>query len=505
LNCVGVGKYVVTITVGAQIIIPDTIIVRQLEPIEVTANITDVSGGGNNGAINIIVSGGDGGYQFLWSNTAITQNITGLSPGPYSVTITDANGCVFVGGPYIVGDGNAVVATINHDCSQACTGSINITGVNCVAGPHTYQWSVPGQTMATLSDLCAGSYSVTVTGEGGNTCTATFQIVQPPSALAVAVDTMNETSAGNNGEIHLMVSGGQGPYQFNWNPSGPNSPDRTGLAGGSYNVTITDQLGCELIRTIILRGNTLFVDVVGSSFSGFGVSCAGECDAEILALPGNVIPPVTYRWNNGKTGQVIDDVCPGTYTVTVTDQLGSTAVGQYTVTEPPGMLLQLQITCASEPGALDGKAVTALSGGVPPYTYLWSDGSNSPSLQNISTGAYGVTVLDNNNCQSTRRFDICIEGIECYNAITVITPNGDGKNDQFVINCVYDLPSRLFIYNRYGGLEFEMEDYDNSWEGTDQGGDLLSDGGYHWVLFVNLLSGERRVHQGTVSVVRSLD
>jgi gliding motility-associated-like protein len=321
----------------------------------------------------------------------------------------------------------------------------------------------------------------------------------------VSVDTVNETSAGNDGEIHLMVSGGQGPYQYAWDPTGPNAPDRTGLAGGAYNVTITDQLGCELIRTIILRGNALFVDVVTSSFSGFGVSCAGACDAEVLALPGNVIPPVTYVWNTGQTGQVIDDVCPGTYSVTVTDQVGSTAVGQYTVTEPPGMLLQLQITCASQPGSLDGKAVTGVSGGVPPYIYLWSDGSNSPSLQNISTGAYGVTVSDNNNCQATRRFDICIEGVECYNAISVITPNDDGKNDQFVINCVYDLPSKLLVYNRYGGLEFEMIDYDNSWEGTDLDGNLLSDGGYHWVLFVNLPNGERRVHQGTVSLVRSLD
>ena len=101
--------------------------------------------------------------------------------------------------------------------------------------------------------------------------------------------------------------------------------------------------------------------------------------------------------------------------------------------------------------------------------------------------------------------EICIDGIDCYEAITVITPNGDGKNDEFMIQCIFELPNRLVIYNRYGGKEFEMENYDNSWIGTDNSGNDLSDGGYHWVLEVYLNNGDLRVFKGTVSLLRSLD
>jgi gliding motility-associated-like protein len=319
------------------------------------------------------------------------------------------------------------------------------------------------------------------------------------------VDTTNESGAGNNGAIDLTVTGGQPPYAFQWDDSTVTTEDRSGLSLGNYTVTITDQFGCEITQTILIRGNALFVDITGSSFNGAGVSCTGECDGEVLALPGNGIGNLTYKWSNGPTSQVISNVCPGTYTVTVTDELGQTAIASYEIVEPEKLILQLQIACASEPGTADGSALAQVSGGKSPYDFEWSDGSSNAQLQNASPGQYVLVVSDNNGCQIVQQFDICISGIECYQAITVITPNEDGKNDRFTINCIYDLPNTLSIYNRYGGKEFEMTNYDNTWEGTDQDGNILSDGGYHWVLQVFLSTGERRIYKGTVSLLRSLD
>lgn len=504
----GPGKYVVTITDGGSFIIPDTFEILLLDPIQVSANITDDSGAGD-GAIQLTVTGGEEGtYTFLWSNSDMTQNITNLAAGQYTVTITDGSGCTFVGGPYTVtGPGMGVNASITHvDCFGASTGCIDITSVTCVSNPTSYQWSSSTVTGPQLCDIPAGTYSVTVTGDGGATCTASFQVQQASSAIQIAIDTMNETSAENDGEIHLSVSGGQGPYTYAWSHNaGLTGPDATGLQGGEYIVTVTDQFGCEVVRTILIRGNELFVNIVGSDFNGFGVSCAGTCDAELLAIPGNAVGAISYLWSDGGNVQVVSNRCPGEYAVTVTDQLGNTAVGTYVVTGPPALITQVEVTCSSEAGAQDGSAVAVVSGGVEPFRYTWSNGSMNSSIHGITAGPYSVTIEDANGCEFSQRFDICIDGIPCYQAISVITPNDDGKNDWFMINCIYQNPNTLSIYNRYGGLEYEAIDYDNSWDGVDQEGNVLPDGGYHWVLLVDLPGGTREVYKGTVSVVRSLD
>ena len=506
LNGIPAGDYVVTITIGGNMfIILDTITVRVLDPIQVSANITDDSGAGD-GSIDITVTGGEPGYTYIWSSGGVmTQDIGNLSPGQYSVTITDANGCTFIGGPFTVNDANAISAIVTPVCIGTNTGEISITVVNCVAPPHTYIWAPGGQTTATISNLTAGTYTVTVTGSGGSTCTASFEVVQASSVINVEIDTMNETSAGNDGAIDLTVTGGQPPYTFQWSDGPATTEDRTGLTTGNYQVTITDVIGCEVTITILIRGMALFVDLAGSSYNGVGVSCAGECDGEVLALPGNGIGNMTYRWNTGATTQVISNVCAGTYTVTVTDELQQTATASFTLIEPPELILQLQTNCASAPGTPDGSAFAQLSGGVQPYNFIWSNGGTTSSIQNVAFGTYLLIASDDNGCQKMQRFDICIDGVDCYQAITVITPNGDGKNDRFVISCVHDYPNVLSIYNRYGGLEFEMDNYDNSWEGTDAEGNELSDGGYHWVLQVFLPNGDRQIYKETVSLVRSLD
>ncbi len=511
LNGVNAGEYVVTITVGGnQFIILDTITIRVLQPIQVSANITDAPNG-NDGSISITVTGGEPGYTFVWNTNppSTTQNVSNLAPGQYSVTITDANGCTFVAGPFTVNDDAAILATVtNVDCFGTSTGSINISAVNCVQPPLTYQWAGSPLTTPIRTNLAAGTYSVTVTGMGGATCTASFQVLQSASPISVAIDTINETSAGNNGAIDLTISGGQPPYSYQWTgPAGPrpSTEDQTGLSAGNYNVTITDQFGCEVTRTILIQGNALIINVSGSSYNGSGVSCAQECDGEVLALPVNGVGNMTFAWSNGRTTQVISGVCAGTYTVTVTDGLGRSTIASFTLVEPNELILQVEINCASEPGIADGSAFAQVSGGTQPYHFLWNTGSTESSLQDVPSGPYLLVLTDDNGCQLMQQLDICIDGIECYQAVTVITPNGDGKNDRFTINCIHDLPNTLSVYNRYGGLEFEMQNYNNSWEGTDQDGNVLSDGGYHWVLQVFLPGGDVQVHKGTVSLVLSLD
>ncbi len=498
------GEYAVTITTGdGDMIVLDMITLSDPDPISVSASITDVQSGGD-GSIDITVSGGTSPYSYLWSNDETTEDISNLDPGEYSVTITDANGCVFMAGPYTVREDGAIGADVtNVACFGDNTGAINITSIGCGAGPYTYLWS-NDETTEDITDLTVGTYSVTVTSNDGSTCESSFIVNGPASAVVITADTTNETGAGGNGAIELTVTGGQPPYDYIWS-NDEFTKDISGLTSGSYTVTVTDQLGCETVETFVIRGKEIFIDFIVTDYNGFGVSCFGECNGDVFADVSNGVGDLTYVWSNGETSPILNDLCGGSYTLTVTDDIGQTAEASVLLTEPEPLSVEVDVTCASGPTTEDGSAIARVTGGVAPYEYLWSTEETSSSISDQKAGPFVLFVTDDNNCENMHQNEICIDGIDCYEAITVITPNGDGKNDEFMIQCIFELPNRLVIYNRYGGKEFEMENYDNSWIGTDNSGNDLSDGGYHWVLEVYLNNGDLRVFKGTVTLLRSLD
>jgi len=501
------GEYAVTITTGTDDeIILDMIVLTDPDPITVNASITDAEEGGD-GSIEITVEGGTPDFGYIWSNGEVTKDIFNLDAGEYAVTITDANKCEVVGGPYTVRDGSNPITGDVTDvaCFGASTGAIDIVTVSCGAGPYTYSWS-NGADTENIADLTVGTYSVTVTTSDGSTCEASFDVKGPDSAIEITADTTNESGAGGNGAIELTVTGGQGPYSYEWS-TGETTQNISGLTSGSYTVTVTDQLGCEEVETIAISGKELVIDFNTSDYNGFGVSCFGECNGDILPDVSNGVGDLEYVWSNGETTGLISNLCGGSYSLTVTDEIGQTAEASVNLTEPDALTVELDVTCASDPGTADGSAIGRVSGGVAPYEYEWNNNEEetSSSISDQKAGPLVLLVTDDNMCENVQQSEICIDGIDCYEAITVITPNGDGKNDDFMIQCVFENSNRLVIYNRYGGKEFEMDNYDNSWQGTDNSGNALSDGGYHWVLEVYLDNGDLRVFKGTVSILRSLD
>lgn len=498
------GEYSVTITTGTNdMIVLDMILLTDPDPLSVSTSITDVQSGGD-GSIDITVTGGTSPYSYLWSNDETTEDISNLDPGEYSVTITDANGCVFMAGPYTVREEGAIGADVtNVACFGESTGAINITSVGCGAGPYTYLWS-NGATTEDINDLAVGAYTVTVTSNDGGTCETSFMVNGPSSAIVITADTTNETGAGGNGRIELTVTGGEPGYDYIWS-NGETTKDISGLTSGSYTVTVTDQLDCEVVETFVIRGKELFIEFIVSDYNGYGVSCFGECNGDVFADVSNAVGDLNYLWSTGETSAILGDLCGGSYSLTVTDELGQTAEGSVLLTEPEALDVEVDVTCASSSTSTDGSAIARVNGGVPPYAYEWSNGQTSTSITDQKAGPFVLFVTDDNNCENMHQSEICLVDVDCYEAITVITPNGDGKNDVFMIQCVFELSNRLVIYNRYGGKEFEMDNYDNSWMGTDNSGNELSDGGYHWVLEVHLDNGDLRVFNGTVSLLRSLD
>jgi hypothetical protein len=197
-----------------------------------------------NGAITTTVMGGSGALTYLWEDgTTTTQNRSGLDPGTYTVTVTDANGCTgigttMMGSPEPIST-NGTTVVVNPTCNGATNGSITYT-ISGGTGALTYLWN-DGVTTQNRTGLGAGTYSLTITDANGCQGFLT-RTLTAPSAITITPTVIQPTGA-SNGEISIVVVGGTAAYTYSWN-DGVTTQNRTGLAAGTYSVTVTDANAC---------------------------------------------------------------------------------------------------------------------------------------------------------------------------------------------------------------------------------------------------------------------
>jgi gliding motility-associated-like protein len=370
-----------------------------------TASIDDaLCNGDSNGSIDLSVSGGVAPYTYSWSNGATTQDISGLSAGNYTVTITDNSGCTDVA-TFTVGE-PAVLAispfVTDVDCFGSNSGSIlsNVTGGTA---PYTYSWST-GSTQQNLSGLSAGTYDLTVTDANGCSTTLTnIAVAQPASALAKASETLSEPSCfgGSDGSITIGMTGGTGPYSYAWS-NGDTGATISGLSAGIYTVTATDANGCTYVESLTLNDPT----PIATNPSLTPPSCSGFADGTISIAPTNGTGPYTISWSTGDTGPMLSGVIAGTYTVTVTDNGGCTISETITLSDPAplnGNAIVNDISCS---GVNDGSIFLGVTGGTAPYTYLWNTGATTNNIAGLPDGPYSVTITDANGCAITENYTI---------------------------------------------------------------------------------------------------
>ena len=281
-------------------------------------SIIDVDCNGNaNGAVYITASGGTGPYAYLWSNAAATQDITGLSGGSYSVTVTDGNGCTatasaIVNEPTVMT--SAVDSVIDVDCNGNSTGAAYIS-VSGGTPSYSYSWS-NAATTEDVSSLIAGTYSVTITDNNG--CSNTLNVtVTEPTAISTSATTIDPVCNGDTtGSIDATVSGGTPGYTYSWN-TGDTTEDLTNIGAGSYALTVTDANGCQDTMTFVINEPSAVTGTITTT-----PDSSGTCDGQAIVVAGGGIPPYTYLWDAAAGNQTTDTasgLCPGTYCVTITD------------------------------------------------------------------------------------------------------------------------------------------------------------------------------------------
>ncbi len=218
-------------------------------------------------------------------------------------------------------------ANTNVLCFGDSTGTASIQAIGGLA-PYSYSWSPDGQVTDSVSGLPAGNYTGTVIDINQCISVAEITIQQPPQLTDSILATDVTCFGDSNGTATPIIQGGTAPYTYLWSPGGENSASISGLVAGTYMLTVTDSLGCtEISNAVVTEPAPL---IINSTISP--ASCSGCCDGSATINPSGGTTPYTYLWSNGETTPSITSLCADTFTVTVTDAMGCSAIVTVIVT-----------------------------------------------------------------------------------------------------------------------------------------------------------------------------
>lgn len=356
------------------------------------------------GSFSVSASGGSGAPFSYTLTTPFVVNgtgvFTGLPQGTYNINIKDAAGCITTASVTLT---NPSVLTLTPTaipakCFATNTGTVNMAGSG---GTPTYSYNLNGgayQASSNFNNIGAAIYNMGIMDLNGCTATQTVQVTQP-TALSQTITTTNANCTAANGTATTAVSGGTSPYFYSWTGGGGSSNVTNPLVTGNYSVTVTDANTCTLTGVANI-GATISgtATITGST----NVTCFNATNGSLTAaMPGGT-GPISYTWSpSGGNAATTSPIGAGTYTCFTRDAFGCTSSTQATLAQPTQLTVNMSSNNAKCFGTLTGTVSASGSGGVTPYTYLWSNTSTLSTVPGVGQGTYTVTVTDFNNCSAS--------------------------------------------------------------------------------------------------------
>ena len=348
--------------------------------------------GQSSGSVTTTVTGSNNDTYF-WSNGGTASSITNVASGTYSVTVTDGFGCSASASATVTQPNSGVTVTTSTTPQSSCltnNGSATATATNG-SSPYSYLWSNSNGN-ATISNLAAGNYTVTVTDNNHCTASATAS-VNSPANFTIAITTVNDLCYGASTGSATVTVTGSGNYTYLWSNSVITTTN-TNLAAGTYGVTVTDANGCAKAGSAVI---TQPATALVANATATNSTCGTSSGTASVAVVGGTGSP-SYLWNNNDITSSISNLSVGVYSVTVTEGT-CTATASAIVNNINGPTITVLSTNPSCSYNTDGSATAVASGGTSPYSYTWSNTQTTSSINNVGGGTYVVIVADHTGCQ----------------------------------------------------------------------------------------------------------
>ncbi|MEM1326494.1 MAG: proprotein convertase P-domain-containing protein [Bacteroidota bacterium] len=414
------GNYSLTVTDENGCMMIEQAVIESPNPLTTTGtSMTPVDCKDNStGTAIVFVDGGTLPYSFLWDDDLGQNSDTAilLAAGTYRVQVEDANGC----------SANTEVTVTEPDSLNI---AFDLSPVNCFSGtdgvatalvtggtsPYQYVWSDDStQITQTASNLAPGDYTLSITDGNGCQLTAATTIEQPEAPITATLEQSYISCFGeNDSELSIFAEGGTGDtYTYLWS-NGQTDDIATSLSTEVYQVTVTDENGCEAV----FESDPVVEYPEYSININFSVpTCNGFADGQAGASvrtggSGSNDDDYLFEWNTGQTGNFINEIQGGrTYTVTVTDDQGCVGVESRPLPQPDPIVIEL----TSEPVLCHGDnsgsvSVQSINGGNLGYQLEWSANAGSATtleVTDLPVGTYQVTVQDTLGCVGFANIDI---------------------------------------------------------------------------------------------------
>ena len=460
-----------------------------------------------------------GGVSYAWSVAGSIGNnisVTPLTNTTYTVTVTDANGCIATDNITITIKTISLGVTIQQVlCNGGNDGRIQLIPSGGKA-PYSYSWSdALHQTTATAINLAAGTYYVTVSDSTLCTVTDTFVITEPSPIYVNALPSNVGCYGDSSGAVVLSATGGTGFYSFRSSLDGAYfyvGNNLTHLPAGVYTSTCTDANGCTAtISFTITQPNPIVFNYILAN-----PKCYGYADGSIFVnVTGGTYPySVTVDGKSAVDGWYTN-LSAGIHHVEITDAAGCQQSYIVPMEQPSPIIVDIvPDTIHLELGA-SGQFTTAFTGVSPDsVNFIWTsqDGLGCTDCQNpivspYTDQVYQVTIIDRSNpfnpnpCTGSAYGYVFVgEGDPVY-IPNAFTPNGDGQNDLFLVFGKSLKTVRMQIYDRYGELLFEGMNQEDGWDGAFHG-KLVEPGVYMYNVRIEYLNGVQITKSGSITLVR---
>jgi gliding motility-associated-like protein len=513
------GTYKVSVTESNDNITNDEISIAAPEIFNVAATISSSTEifAPCNGQIRLNVTGGSGNYTYKWNNNSTSSTITSACAGRYTVTVTDVKGCQRVDTIQLTNlNANGVVNNTNCPSNDP-SGSI-ILNVQSGQPPYSFEWrnargEVVGNNTQNLMNAVAGSYTVKITEESGVSVTRTFEITSNSDLNVSARFGANYNGFGvscKGAEDAILMAEGKNSqtYSYRWQQADSTLSTTDKLEGvgvGNYKVFVTDDEGCTSSTNIVV----VEPPALSVTKEVLNILCAGDRTGEVMLVPtGGASKEYTFKWSHDPTYTfgTAAGLSSGAYVITISDKNNCSIVDSLIITTPDPLIVEIDNTPFSVD--ISGSVKASATGGTGAYNYTWIDEdsgkvvSTESSIEKIKSEISLILIVeDENACRDSLNTDV-FNLNECLTNRSVITPNGDGKNETFEIKCVeFYSQTHIEIFNYWGQLVFISDNYDIAWNGRDMDGNLLPDGPYFYVLqFVDIDDKMKEV-KGTVTIL----